>query len=213
MSSWRVILALAVAATVCFLPTSSLLAAGGSLAGAEAEAEHAAQEAGSPLAFDPDLAWWTFVVFLVLLGVLWKFAWGPISEALDRRERYIADNIAAAEQAQEEARQLLADYERRLAGAAEQVRSMLEEARRDAEHTRQQIIAEARIAAQAEQERAMREIRTATDAALKELSERSADLAVELAGKIIRAKISKQEQDQLVDEALNKFALAAPSQN
>ena len=67
---------------------------------------------------------------------------------------------------------------------------MLEEARHDAENTKQQIVAEAKSAAQAEHERAMRDIRTATDAAVEELSQRSADLAVELAGKVISAKLT-----------------------
>jgi len=43
----------------------------------------------NPLVFKSDLAIWTFVVFLVLLAVLWKYAWGPLSEALDRREQGI----------------------------------------------------------------------------------------------------------------------------
>ncbi len=57
---------------------------------------------------------------------------------------------------------------------------MLDEARQDAERTKQEIVAEAGIAAQGEHQRAMRDIRTATDAAVEELSQRNADLAVEL---------------------------------
>ena len=47
-----------------------------------------------------DLAIWTAVVFLVLLAILWKFAWGPIAEGLDKREQEIADQIAEAERSQ-----------------------------------------------------------------------------------------------------------------
>src|SRR5262245_29807260 len=101
------------------------------------EAKPAAEAAGeahhggdpSPLSIDTDLAVWTFVVFFVLLAVLAKFAWGPITEALDKRERHIAENIAAAQRAQDDARNMLAGYERKLAGAADEVRAMLEEAR------------------------------------------------------------------------------------
>src|SRR5690606_35275777 len=49
----------------------------------------------------PDLAVYTFIIFLLLLGVLWKFAWGPIAAALDKREQKIADHIAAAEKSHE----------------------------------------------------------------------------------------------------------------
>jgi F-type H+-transporting ATPase subunit b len=179
------------------------------------DAAHGGHGSGEPdpLSWDTDLAIWTFVVFLVLLLVLWKFAWGPISQALDKREANIAENIAAAKRAQEDAREMLAEYERKLAGAADQVREMLDEARRDAEHTKQEIIAEAKSAAQAEHERAMRDIRTAADTAVKDLSARSADLAIALAGKVISAKLTPEERSGLVQESLNKFASGTPSRN
>ena len=50
----------------------------------------------NPLAFDPDLAVFSAVVFLLLYWLLGKFAWPTIAAALDERERKIADNIAAA---------------------------------------------------------------------------------------------------------------------
>jgi F-type H+-transporting ATPase subunit b len=184
-------------------------------AGQKAGAHGGANEHGAPnpLIIDPDLAIFTAVIFAVLLIVLTKFAWKPISEALERREHSIADNIASAERVAADAKLMLADYERKLSGAADEVRAMLEEARRDAEATKQEIVAEARVAAKAEQDRAMREIGTAKDAALKELAERSADLAVELAGKLIRAKLTKDDHAGLVNDALGKFADSAASRN
>jgi F-type H+-transporting ATPase subunit b len=178
-----------------------------------AATQAAHEEAPNPLQFKTDLAIWTFVVFILLFLVLKKFAWSPISIALDRREQHIADNIEAARRRDEEARQLLAEYERKLAGAADQVRSMLDEARQDAERSKQEIVAEAKAAAQGEHQRTMRDIRTATDAAVEELSQRSADLAVELAGKVISAKLTPEERSKLVKDSLSKFAAAAPSKN
>lgn len=153
-----------------------------------------------------DLAVWSFVVFLILLGILWKFAWRPISEALERREHNIAENIASAERVAEQAKLMMADYERRLAGAADEVRAMLEEARRDAEVTKQQIVAEAKIAAQQEHDRMLREINNAKEQALRDLAEQSANMAVDLAGRILRSQLSRQDHVALVQEALGKFA-------
>jgi F0F1-type ATP synthase membrane subunit b/b' len=90
---------------------------------------------------------------------------------------------------------------------------MLDEARRDAEGVKQEIVAEAKSAAQAEHDRAMRDIRTATDAAVEEHSQRSADLAIQLAGKVISSKITNEERSKLVQESLSKFASAVPSKN
>ena len=160
-----------------------------------------------------DLAIYTFVVFVLLLAVLWKFAWGPIAAGLDRREKAIADNIAAAEEAAAEARRLTSQYEGKLAAAADEVRQLLDEARRDAEHTKQSILEEARDAAGKERDRTLREIESAKQGALKELADTSADLAVELAGKIVKAKLSSEEHSQLVRDAVSQLATANPSKN
>ena len=127
---------------------------------------------------------------------------------MDRREQHISDNIEAARRRDEEARELLAEYERKLASAADQVRGMLEEARHDAERTKQEIVAEAKAAAQGKQERAMRDIRQAADAAVQQLSEKSADLAVQLAGKIITAKLTPDERSRVSERFALRFAAA-----
>ncbi|HVX14569.1 MAG TPA: F0F1 ATP synthase subunit B [Pirellulales bacterium] len=179
----------------------------------DAHAQHIGEDGVStdPSEFKSDLAIFTFVVFLLLLGVLFKFAWGPISTGLDKREHHIAEQIAAAERANSEAKEMLAQYERKLAGAQDEVRAIIEEARRDATHTQQEILAQARADATAEMDRAKREVQTAADQARRELAETSATLAVELAGKIIRAQLDAGQHARLVSEALSQFH--AGSQN
>ncbi len=192
--------------------------------GAEAHGEHVgdiadlghgnvAEGLENPSEWRSELAIYTFIVFALLLLILLKFAWGPISQALEQREQNIAGHIAAAEAKHEEAKQLLADYERKLAGAADQVRELLEEARRDAEHTKAEILSEAKAAAQAEHDRAMRDVRNATDAALKQLAETSANLAVDLAGRIVQQRMTPEEETRLIREALAKLPNGAPSTN
>lgn len=160
------------------------------------------KEFESPAEFRSDLAIWSFAVFLGLLGLLTAFAWKPIMRGLDEREKRIADTIAATNAAHEEARRQLASYERRLAEAADEVRGMLEEARRDSEATRQAIIAEARKAADEEQARAKREIGLAKDDALGQIAEKAGQLAVEVAGKFLREKLGGDDQSRLVRDSI-----------
>lgn len=189
-------------------------AAGRAEAAQHAEAatpEHAATEqtTPNPLVIGPDLAVVTVVVFLLLLAVLSKFAWKPIVEALDRRERSIAENIAAAAAQNEAAKELLSQHEAKLRSASDEIREMLDEARRNAEAAKAGIIAEAKTAAQAEQQRAVREVQHATDAALRQLAEKSADLAVDLAGKIVTEKLTASDRARLVRDAVAQL----PSSN
>jgi F-type H+-transporting ATPase subunit b len=176
-------------------------------------AEGAHAEAPNPLEWKKELAIWSAVVFVVLFLALWKFAWGPISQGLNKRERGIADQIAQAEQANQQAKELLAEYEQKLAASREEVRGILEQGRRDAEKVGREMLDKARGDAQAEQQRALRQIDAATASALKELADRSATLAVELAGKIVQAKINPAEHAKLIEQAVASFAAKEPSKN
>lgn len=185
------------------------------MAAAEAHHEDQAAEGSrpNPLVFDPDLAIFTAIIFLLLLAVLGKFAWPSIVTALDEREQIIASNIASAEEKHEEAKRLLAAHEEKLAAAAGEVRELLEEARRDAEHTKSRIVAEAKQAADEERTRAVREVEQAKDSAMHELAITSANLAVDLAGKVVREQLTKEKREQIVRDALSNLAAAEPSQN
>ncbi len=164
----------------------------------------------NPLDFQSDLAIWTAVVFLLLLAILWKFAWGPIAEALDKREKRIADQIGAAEQANTEARQILAEYQAKLAGSEAEVREILDRGRREAEDLGRQMLDKTRQEAEHEKKRALREIDAATADAVKELAARSADMAIELAGKVVQAKVDRAEHARLVEQAVAGFAKIGP---
>ena len=166
-----------------------------------------------PMLFDIDLAICTLIVFLLTLAVLRKFAWGPIVTGLERREQAIANNIATAENAAEEARKLTAHYEEKLAGAADEVRAIIEEARRDAEHTGQQIVEKAQAKAAEEGQRLVREVEQAKQAALRDISDRGADLAVSLAGKIVAKELKTEDHAALIRNDLAKFSETSPSDN
>jgi F-type H+-transporting ATPase subunit b len=197
-----------------------------SVARAQAEEDHAAEagheEVGhgeergggnpNPLALDPDLAVFSLIVFALLFGVLSVFAWPTISSALMERERTIENNLAEAAAKHEEAKQLLLAHEAKLANAANEVRAMLEEARRDAEHTKTEIVAEAKAAAIAERDRALKDVERAADTAMKNIAETIANQAVDLAGKVVSRNLTPDQHSQLVRDALTTLG-AAPSKN
>ena len=156
--------------------------------------------------FRGDLTIWTAVVFLVVLAILYKAAWGPISEGLQKRENEIAGQIAEAQRKNEEARQLLADYEKKLVAAQDEVRGLIEQGRRDAEKIGQQLLEKAREEAGIERQRAVQQIESATMAALKELADRSATLAVDLAGRIVGSQLKAADHSRLIEQAVTEFS-------
>jgi F-type H+-transporting ATPase subunit b len=175
---------------------------------AEQEVEKVESSDPNPLAFRTDLALWTLFVFLILFGLLSYFAWPQIAAALDERERKITDNIAASEARLVDAQRVLAEHEAKLAATAGEVRELLDEARRDADHTRKKIEAAGHQAAQDELARALREIERAKDGAIQELAVASANVAVDLAGKLIRTQITAEQNNELIHDAMTKLAAA-----
>lgn len=187
----------------------------GDQAGAEqvpGEDAHGAGAAGediNPLSIDPDLAICTAIVFFVLLAFLAKFAWGPIIQGLERREQAIAEQIEQAQQSAEQAQQSLAQYEAKLASAADEVKALMAQARKDADVTKEQIVSQAKEAAQRERDRAVEDIRLAKEGAVQELAEKSVDAAVQLAGRMIHKEVDPQTHSELINDALKRF----PSRN
>ena len=162
-----------------------------------------------PMSWDQvkgDLTIWTAVVFLVVMLILWKFAWGPLSEGLDKRERHIADQIFQANEANQKAKDLLTDYERKLADSQNEVRAILEKGRHDADQVGRAMLEKAKADAKAEAERMLKQIDDATTSAIKELADRSAALAVELAGKIVHARLNPKDHAKLIEQAVAGFA-------
>lgn len=164
----------------------------------------------NPIDFKQDLAIWTAVVFAVLMVFLWFVAWRPLVEILHRREQRIAEEIASAERSHKEARGLLDEYHEKLAASGQEVEKMIEDARRDAEKVGQEIVEKARAEAEADQRRRLDEIEAAAADAIKDLGEQSATLAVDLAGKIVAAKLDPDEHSKLIERALTKFSKQKP---
>jgi F-type H+-transporting ATPase subunit b len=175
-------------------------------AAAHSEAGEEHEPDRNPMAFDPDLAIFSAIIFLLLVAILGKFAWPTITAALDERERKISDHISAAEARDAESKRLFAEHEAKLAAAAGEVRAMLEEARRDAEQVKKSIEADGQKAAKEELDRSLREIHRARDAAVQELAVSSANTAIDLAKKIIHEGLTPEKNNQIIREAMAKLA-------
>ncbi len=172
---------------------------------------HAASDGHKPSAFDGslDLTIWTWVVFLLLFLILKKFAWGPMLEGLKAREANIHQAMDEARKAREEAEHARARYAKEMEQANDKIRTMLEEAHRDAEATKAAIIAEAEEVIQTERERSLREIQTAREQTLQDLWNQSAQLASLISAKAIRRELKAEDHRRFVDEALSEMRQAA----
>jgi F-type H+-transporting ATPase subunit b len=171
--------------------------------------QNASRMLEDPSQWKSDLAIGTLLVFLGLLALLTKFAWRPIMDGLEGRERAIAANIEEARRSAEAAAEQLRQYEARLAAATEEAREIINQARKDADSARERIMADAHVAAQRERQRAVDDISAAKNVALREITQKSVDLAMALASRVVRRQLSREDHAELIREVLDQF----PSRN
>jgi len=147
---------------------------------------------------NPGLSIWTTFVFLALLGILWKFAWGPILEMVQAREDGIQGTLDQAANERDEAAKLLAEHREQMADARRQGQQMIAEGREAGERVRQDIEEKARAEGDAMIERAIESIEREKDAALEGLRKESVDLALAAAAKLVQASLDEKKDRELV---------------
>ena len=180
--------------------------------GSGAPAPSHADEAPNPMKAEPTLAVWTLVLFVCLLGVLTKFAWKPLMNALHEREKHLEHVLHETERARNESETLLAEHRKQMARAADEVRSLLDQARQDGQKTAEQIVKTAQTEAEGAKQRATRDIGAARDQALAEIWEKTADMAVSVAGRVLSKELTQDDHRRLIAAAVNELP-AAPGAN
>lgn len=159
---------------------------------------------------DPGLYIWTIVTFLVLLALLAKFAWGPLLEALEKRQEVIRKSLDDARQARQELEQVKTEAARLLAEARTEANAIVSRTRSDAAAFAEEMKVKARADAEALVKRAERDIEMQTSRALENIRRETVELSVAIASKILRRDISKEDNERLMNDTLNEMQSRLP---
>lgn len=149
------------------------------------------------------LIFWIVVAFSILLFLLSKYAWGPITSALAEREETIETSLTRAEKALAEAKQLAADNEKARREAELEAQKIMREAREAAEAARAEQAEKTRQQIRQMQATAEAEIEREKQQALAELRAEVADLAIQAAEKILHENLDASRQKKLVDDFIS----------
>jgi F-type H+-transporting ATPase subunit b len=154
---------------------------------------------------DPGLYIWAIVTFLVLLALLTKFAWKPLLQALEVREGTIRKALDDAQKAKVELERLNKESAEIIRQARVEADSIITMSRSDAERLREEMRQKARAEADGIVKNAERQIQLETARALQQIRHEAADLSVAIASKIIRRNLSREDNENLIDEALKQI--------
>jgi len=144
------------------------------------------------------------VTFLILLGILYLFAYKPILGIMDQRTDRIREGLEAADKAREEMARSQQDTQRQLTEARIEGQRLIEQARELAERYRVDERDRARQEADALIARAREDIQRERDAAIQEVRSHFADLAMSAAERVIRRSLDRDAHSELIASVLEE---------
>jgi F-type H+-transporting ATPase subunit b len=150
----------------------------------------------------PGLMIWTIICFGITFFVLRKYAFGPIQQLIDARREKIEQAITEADNARQQARELLEEHKKLIGQAKSEAEEILGEARRVGDAQRERVRQETEEDRQRRLEETRRQIEQATTQALGQIRDEIGKLSLLAAEKITRKTLTGDDQQRLIDEAL-----------
>jgi F-type H+-transporting ATPase subunit b len=160
------------------------------------------EEGFNPFSINTGLIFWTILIFVVLLALLWRLGWPAILKSVEDRERRIQQQLDEAERARAESARLLEEHKRLLASAKADAQAILAKATSVAEKERATLLAKAREEYEELLTRARKEIDSEKEKAILALRREAVDLSIAAASKLLEAKLDTEANRRLVTEYL-----------
>jgi F-type H+-transporting ATPase subunit b len=151
------------------------------------------------------LSFWTALTFLILIVVLGKFAWGPILQMLETREKTIADAIESAKRERLAAEAASAEMKAALEKARAESAEMIRRNQQEVAAAKQELMALAKKESDELLLAARKSINEEKRQALAELRAQTVDLAIEAASRLVQMNMDESKQKQLVEEYLSQL--------
>ena len=173
----------------------------------EAAAAAGEQAQGGLLTPHGGLMFWTLVIFVLLLVVLTKFAFKPITAAVEAREKALQDAIDQAQKNREESERMVAEQRAGIEAARVEAQRFIAEGRAAGDKMRTEMMEETRHQQQELLERARKEIESEKEKAIADLRREAIDLAIAGASKVIEKNLDDASNRKIVESFLASVAV------
>ena len=150
----------------------------------------------------PGLYIWSLVIFLLVLLILKKYAWTPLLDFLDQREKEISDSLAMAESAKADLEKVKEESEKILNEAKNQGKSIVSDSKQKAEDSANKILNDAQAKSDEFVLDAKKKIDVEKKKAIKEIKEEVVGLSLDLASQVLQRNVKDEDNNKFVDSSL-----------
>ena len=144
--------------------------------------------------------------FVILLVILYFFAYKPVLKMLDERASKIKESIDEVQKVKDQASQTEEEFKKKMESASKEGQEVISKAMRTGEEARKRAQEEAKQEAQALVEKARVEIQRERSETIGELRQEFADLTIVAAEKVIGKSLDKETHRQIIDKVLDESA-------
>lgn len=150
---------------------------------------------------------WRVLNLIIFCWILWFFIGKIWKQFFRNRKQTIQDTLTDLEARRKDAKEKLAEIEKRIANLEAERQAILEESRIQAERIKNGIVADANQQAQQILDQAKRSAENEGKAMLDQVRNTVASEIVEAAAKALSGKLTSEDHDKLIDNALDKVTL------
>ena len=143
---------------------------------------------------------WYLVVFAILMLLVKHYAWGPVSDMMEKRRQKVIEDLDSAESNRKKAEILANEREAALKNSRQEATQILSDAKTNAQKIGSQIVADANNDAASIRKKAEADAKKAKADAINDARRQVADISVAIAEKIVAKNLSAEDQKDLVDQ-------------
>ncbi len=154
---------------------------------------------------EPGLVVWTVAVFLVVLAVLWLFAWKPIISQLDKRNHKVETDLNESRDLRERAEKLLEEMEARMAQTHQEASALVNDARIRAEKIKADMMKEASEEARKIKDNAQKEIENAKLKAIESIEGHVVDLTTDVLSRLFQGHFNEKDHRDIIQKEIQNI--------
>lgn len=152
------------------------------------------------LSIDVGTVFFVLLNTFILLFVLKILLFDKVNAVIEKRGESIAADYKKAEEARADAEKIKSDYDALMSDSKQKADAIIREAQTKASRRSDEIIAQAKTDSEAITEKARTDNELEIKRAKASLKDEIAELAVQVATKIVEHEIKKEQHDKLINE-------------
>lgn len=157
------------------------------------------------LGINPTLLLAQVVNFLILLALLARFVYKPMLKLMRNRQKRIEEGLELARTMEEEREKLAQTRQEVLDKANEKAEKIVAKARTNADKERERLLEEARLEAKKLIEEGLKILEAKQEEAQTKMQQDIAELAITLSERLLREKIDRKKQKQVLKEQIEEL--------